>query len=138
MDGSDVSVPQTQRTLTDASTVQLQVHFPPPGSVRSSQSFPVTVPAEHTETAARTSSNGWFDSAGYAGYCTTSTTGSIHPPPMYPHKRLHLRRLLHYHPHPHFLRSRRICVLESHQSADVDRCCPPYTESTTVDLKTKL
>ena len=78
LDGSDVSAPQTQRTLTDTSTAQLQVPSPPSGSVRSSLSFPVTVPVEYNETVARTSSNGWFDSAEYAGYCTTATTSSTH------------------------------------------------------------
>ena len=42
LDGSDVSVSLTQRTLTDASTSQLQVRSPTPGSVRPSLSFPVT------------------------------------------------------------------------------------------------
>ena len=47
----DVSVPQTQRTLTDASTAQFQVPSPPSGSVRSFLLFLVTVPAECTEAA---------------------------------------------------------------------------------------
>ena len=42
LDGSDVTVSRTQRTLTDAPTAQLQVPSPPPGSVRSSLSFPMT------------------------------------------------------------------------------------------------
>lgn len=42
LDGSDVSASRTQRTLTDASTAQLQVPSPPPGGVRSSLSFPMT------------------------------------------------------------------------------------------------
>ena len=49
----------------------------PPGSVRSSlsQSLPITPNLQPS-----ISLNGWFDSAEYASYCTTSTTGTIHSP----------------------------------------------------------
>ena len=82
MTGSDVSVSLMQRTLTDASTAQLQVPSPPPGGVRSSLSFPVTTTHSLLGTQKpqpRTSSTGWFDVAEYASYYTTATTSSTHP-----------------------------------------------------------
>ena len=148
---SDVSVSLTQRTLTDASTAQLQVSSPPPGGVQSSLSFPVTTthsllgtlkpqPAPLRPVASTSlTTPGIAPLPRQAAPIPIRSILLLNPPAQ--KERLHPRWLPHYNPHPDCLRSHRICVwshTNTSTSADVDRCCPPYTESTTVDLETKL
>ena len=126
LDGSDVSVSWTQRTLTDASTSQLQVRSPTPGSVRPSLSFPVT--AAHSLLSRLKPRPAPLRPVG----SILLNTQAIAPPPrqvgpiplryiLIPNPPSQTERL---HPRwpPHFHRFHRICVLESHQHLKLSRC----------------
>ena len=136
LEGCDVSVPQTQRTLTDASTAQLQVPSLPSGSVRSFLLFLVTVPAECTEAAGHLFD--WLVRLCRIRRLLRYRHDRQHPSPLRCMLILNPpsqngatspRRLPHYHPPPTFSDPIAYAFLShtstnTSTSADVDKCCP--------------
>ena len=145
MAGSDVSVSLTQRTLTDASTSQLQVSSsPPPGSVRSSLSFPVTT--THSLLGTPKPQRAPLRPVGSTSLNTHHCHDKQHPSPIRyillnppsQNERLRSRTITHTWTFPDPT-AYAFGVTPTPQLQPMSTgAALPYTKSTTVDLETKL